>query len=188
VQRQRGSADAPPLDGNSSLRGEENLRDDSGMDDRQLQEFLEGFEIPIAMDERVLIANAKRGDETINRFPNSVASAAKDAIIQRCFSGQIDTARVEHLKLQQLALDIFGNFVANTLQDFTENQVDEAQALAIEFHMNPIGFGIRNAFQVVDPDGGVDDDHVGYFATRPRRDVSRSPSQVTFPRNRRTLF
>jgi hypothetical protein len=179
----------PSLDGNSSLRGEENLRDDSGMDDRQLQEFLEGFEIPIAMDERVLIANAKRGDETINRFPNSVASAAKDAIIQRCFSGQIDTARVEHFKLQQLVLDIFGNnLVANTLQDFTENQVDEAQALAIESHMNPIGFGIRNAFQVVDPDGGVDDDHVGYFATRPRRDVSRSPSQVIFPRNRRTLF
>src|SRR6185295_13821414 len=54
--------------------------------------------------------------------------------------------------------------------------------------MNPISFGIRNASEVVDPDGGVDDDHGDYCATRPSRETSRLPSQRTLPRNRRTLF
>ena len=71
-----------------------------------------------------------------------------------------DTAGFEHVQLEQLAFDLVRHgLIANTLQDFAENQVDNRQTLAVEFHMKPIGFGIRDALEVVDPDRGVDDDH-----------------------------
>ena len=46
-----------------------------------------------------------------------------------------------------------------TLQDFAEDEVGETEALAVEFAIEPRGLGIAGAGEIVDPDGGVDDDH-----------------------------
>jgi hypothetical protein len=118
-----------------------------------------------------------------------VATTPQRAIVPRCLPRQVGTACFEHCQLQQLALDILrDDFIADALQHFAEDQVGEAEPLTIEFGMDPIRLRIPVALEVVDPDSGVDDHHGGYLATRPVRDASRSPSQVTLPRSRRMLF
>ncbi len=161
----------------------------SGVDNRKLKELFEPIEISITVQQRVLLAYAERGDQTINRLADRVAPGSQRPIIPCGFPRQVDATCFEHFQLEQLALNILrSELIANTLQNFAENQIDEPQTLAIEFRMEPIGFGIREALQVIDPDRGVDDHHASYFATRPRRDASRSPSHLTLPRRRRMLF
>lgn len=140
------------------------------------------------MQQRVLLTYAKRGDQTIDRFPHRMAAASQHAIVPRGFPRQVDAACFEQFQLKQLALDIFRReLIPDALQHFAENHIGQPETLAIELRMDPICLGIPDALEVIDPDSGVDDHHAGYFATRPRREVSRAPSQVTFPRKRRIL-
>ena len=114
------------------------------------------------MQQRVLLAYTECGDQTIDGPPHSVAAAPKRAIVPRGFPGQVNTAGFEHFQLEQLTLDIFRReLIANALQDLAENHIGEPQTLAIQFRMNPIGFGIRDALEIIDPDSGVDDHHAG---------------------------
>lgn len=94
----------------------------------------------------------------------------------------------QYFKLEQLPLHIVGGgLIANALQDFAEDHIGETETLAIELRMDPICLGIPDALEIIDPDRGVDNHHASYFATRPRREASRSPFQVTLPRKRRML-
>ena len=51
------------------------------MDDRQAQEFLEGIEIAVAMQECVPLLDAERRDQDINRLSHCPASAAQRPIV-----------------------------------------------------------------------------------------------------------
>lgn len=116
-------------------------------------------------------------------------SPAQQAIVSRCLPRQVNTTHLEYGQLQQLALDILcDDLIANALQHFAQDQISEPETLAIELGMHPLCLRILHAFEVIDPDSRVDDHHAGYFPTRPSRDASRSPSQITLPRKRRTLF
>jgi hypothetical protein len=159
------------------------------VDDRQLEKSLERIKISISMEQRVLLPDTKCGDETIDRLPHGVATAPERAIVPRRLPRQVDTPCFEYRQLEQLAFHIFrGELIADALQQFAKNDVGQPETLAIEFRMNPIRLGIPDALQVIDPDGRIDDHHTRYFASRPVRDASRSPSQLTVPRKRRMLF
>jgi hypothetical protein len=159
------------------------------VDDRESEKLFERIEVSIAVQQGVLLANAKRGDETIDRFSNRVPSSAQCAIVASRISGQVHATCVEHLQLQQLALYVLCcGLITNALQDFAENHIRECKALSVDFHMKPIRCRMPDPLEVIDPDSRVDDDHAGYFANRPRREVSRLPSQVTLPRSRRMLL
>jgi hypothetical protein len=48
---------------------------------------------------------------------------------------------------------------ANSLQHLTQGQVGEAERLTCELTVQPMGCGVFAASQVVNPHGGVNDDH-----------------------------
>ncbi len=48
----------------------------SGVDNRKLKELLERIEIAIAVQQRVLLAYAERGDQTINRLADRVTAGS----------------------------------------------------------------------------------------------------------------
>lgn len=63
------------------------------------------------------------------------------------------------------------------------DEVGKAQALVLELAVKPVGFGVEGAGEIVNPDCGVDDDHIGLVALRPRRDWLRSPCHWILPRS-----
>src|SRR5439155_20645452 len=99
---------------------------------------------------------------------------------------QLDATRPEYMQFKQLPLDIDGRtFIAHTLQHLAQNDIRETKPSPAEFVIEPLGLQIADGSEIVDPDRGVDDDHVGYLVARLRRDCSRSPSQATLPRSLR---
>jgi hypothetical protein len=158
------------------------------VNNRELKKSFERIEISIAVQQRVLLANTERRDQTVNRLPDSMAAAPQRPIVSRCLRCQVHTA-FEHFQLEELALDILrSELTTNALEDFAEDHIRESKTLLIELRMEPLGLGIRSALEVIDPNRGVDDYHASYCADRPRREASRSPSQATLPRKRRMLF
>ena len=95
------------------------------------------------MNQRVLLADTKRRNQTIDRLANGVTAASKRPIVARGLTRQVGATHVEHLELQQLTLDgLRGNIVPNALQHFAEDQVSEAETLPVQLLVNPLGLGI----------------------------------------------
>lgn len=130
------------------------------MDDGEVEQFFERVKVAIAMQQSVLFADAERRDQAIDRLSHRVSAAAQDAIVPGRVSSNLGAARAEHFQGEQLSLDILrDSLVAYALQDLTQNQIREGETFAVERCMEPVGFRIRHAPEVVDPDGGIDDDH-----------------------------
>lgn len=159
------------------------------MYDGQVEKTFEWAEISIPVQQRMVLAYTECCDNAVDCFPNSVAATAQRAIVPSCFPRQLDAGCFKYFQLEQLPLDVFRDrLIANALKNFAENQIREPETLPIEFHVEPLGLGIRDSLEVIDPNSRVDDHHAAYLATRPRRDASRSPSQATLPRKRRMVF
>lgn len=127
---------------------------------RQLEEFLERVEIAVAMQKGMALSDAERGNEAIDRLPNGAASSSHRAVIAGGFARQIDASGCEHFESQQKILDLSGDgVVAETLQQFAEDDVRQSETLPIQFLIQPVGLRIPHALQIVDPDGCVDNDH-----------------------------
>ena len=71
------------------------------MDDGQREISFEWIEVSIAVQQRALLTYTKRGDETIDRFPDRMAAAAQGAIIPHRLDGQFDAAGFKDLQLQR---------------------------------------------------------------------------------------
>lgn len=109
----------------------------------------------------MILANAKRSDQAIDRVPNGVAPAPQPPVVPSGVSGQIDTTCLEHVELAQLTLHLIRcGIVAHALQDFAKDEIDQPEALTIELRIQPVRFWMVVAVKVIDPDGRVDDHHV----------------------------
>jgi len=109
-----------------------------------------------------------------------MTSTSKRSIIPCRLAGQLNAARVEHLQLEQLTFDVFrDDVITNPLEHLAENQISEPEALTLQLSVNPIGLGIRDAAEVVDPNGSVDDHDVAtrlfFFGARSRDRLPRPP-------------
>jgi len=69
------------------------------MDDRELKKLFERIEISIAVQQPVLLAYAKRGNQTINRLAHGVAAAPQRPIISHRVPRQVESACYEHFQL-----------------------------------------------------------------------------------------
>src|SRR5882672_4788510 len=148
------------------------------MNDGELEKLLERIEVSIAMQQRVLLPDAERCDQTIDRLPHGVATSAERSVVPRRLTSQVDAAHVEHLELEQLTLDLFRcDVITNTLEHFAENHISEPEALTLQFSVNPIGLGIRDAAEVIDPNGGLDDHHVATLLSVPRAKSRDRPAR-----------
>src|SRR4051812_43782043 len=130
------------------------------MDDGEAELFFEGVEVAITVKQRVLFADAETRNQAVNRLPHRVSAAAQRPIVSRGIPSHLDAARVEYLQRQQLSLDVLRDpLVAHTLQDLAQDEISEGETLPLERCVKPVGLRIRYAAEIIDPDGGVDDDH-----------------------------
>ena len=107
----------------------------------------------------MLLANAIRRDQQIDRFANGDALLAEAAVIGRRLDRERDIVHLDDVEFAQLGLDRrrFA-IVAKALQHFNQDHRRQANAIVIEPEVEPLRFWIRHAFEEIDPDGRVDDD------------------------------
>ncbi len=148
------------------------------MDDRQAQEMLERIEVPIPVQQRVPLAQAERGDQAIDRLPHGMTAAAKGPKIPSCRECEGRSPGLQHLKLEEFPLHpLQRGVVADALQDLAQDEDRQAETLAANLHVQPIGLHIFEAAEVIDPHGCVDNDHVALFRDAPQ---SRG-GEIPFP-------
>jgi hypothetical protein len=112
------------------------------------------------VQQRVRLTDAKRRDPAVDGLANGAPVLSEHAVVARRVACQCHTSRVKHHQLRERALDASGRHViADTLQNLAENDVGQAEALPVEFGVEPIGLAIANVPEIVHPDRGVDDDH-----------------------------
>jgi hypothetical protein len=94
----------------------------------------------------VLVAQTERRNQAVDGLPNGVTAASQGAIVPCRLERQGDATRVKYLTLRQRSVDLPGDhIVPNALKHFAEDDVGQPEALAIEFRIQPVGFGIAQA-------------------------------------------
>ena len=130
------------------------------MDDRQFEELLERVKVSIAMKERMLSAQTEGRNQAVDRLAYRVATTPERTIIASGFAGQGYAACFEHLQAQQAPPDLLrSSIVADTLKHLAQDDIGQGEPLVIEFRVQPFGFGILYAMEIVNPNRRVDDDH-----------------------------
>ena len=130
------------------------------MEHREPEKRLERIEVSIAMQECVPFTQTERRNQAVDGLSHRVTAVPKSAIVAGRLSRQRNAARLEHLELCQLLLNLIGGqLVADTLQHLAEDEIDQSKSLALEFGVQPVGLGILRALEVVDPHRAVDDNH-----------------------------
>jgi hypothetical protein len=159
------------------------------MNHRESQALFEGIKIAIAMQQRMSLPDAKGGDQAINRLANRLPLAPKDSEVPSCRYREFSTAGREYIASAEFGKhNIESLLVGDALQNLAENDVNQTEPLAHELGLQPSHLGIADVPEIVNPHCGINDDHIRYSATRPCREAERSPSQRTFPFNRRIPF
>lgn len=75
------------------------------MDDGQLEELLEGIEVSIAVEQRVMFAQTEGGDQAVDGLSHRVTTTLKGAIVTRRVAGKRNAAGFEDDQLRELAFD-----------------------------------------------------------------------------------
>lgn len=94
------------------------------MNNGESEVFFERIEVPIAMEQRVAFLQTERRDQAINSFAyRTPAPPKRPVVLGRC-NCQFCAAGVEHMKLQELVLDVGkGCISSNALQYFAKDQI-----------------------------------------------------------------
>ena len=91
------------------------------MDDRQAEDGLEAVEMPVTMQQQVVLPQAERCYQAVHRLPSRGAASAQRPIALRSRSGDGTTTGGEQLNSQQLAFDGGRNrIITDTLLDLTQ--------------------------------------------------------------------
>jgi hypothetical protein len=124
------------------------------------QEPLERVEIPIPVQERMSLAEAKCGNQTVDGLADGVPLPAEIAEISGRGDSQLFTAGLEHFepaKFPQGSCE--GLLLADTLKNLAEDQVRQSQSLPAELTVKKVGLVILPPTEIVNPHGGVHDQH-----------------------------
>ena len=127
----------------------------------EIEIFLEGFEITVPVEKGMALDQTKSCDQAIDRLPNRTAMRSKGAVVLCRGYGQILASRGEYLESRQFTLDTSEVRISpNSLQDFTQNEIGQSEALLAEFSIKPLRMLIRRSRQVIDPDSRIHDRHM----------------------------
>jgi hypothetical protein len=122
--------------------------------------FFESIEVPIAMQQRVVIADAIGRDQDVDCLARSASVVAQHPVIPRCIDPKFTLMKLEHLEHFELVVDQRRlALVTQTLQHFGEDERRQPEALVLEPQVEPFGFWVGDAVDEVDQHAGVDDDH-----------------------------
>ena len=99
--------------------------------DLQMENVLEMVEVPIAVEQGVLVFEAERGDEAIDCLPDRPSAGPQDTIVARRRLGEGHAPRIEDLEAPEMAKDSRGGPIGRkALKNLTHRQVEQTEALA----------------------------------------------------------
>src|SRR5439155_14694115 len=142
----------------------------------------QGIEVRVGVEERKAPRDAVRADHDVARLPHRHPSAPERAVVLSAPDGQ---RRAEHSddrkRLHQPTGPAEVLVAAKTLQHFRQDRIPAYDGALAEPVMQCVRLPCRPPVEVVDPDGGIDDDHDRASV----RIASRSPSHLSLPRQLR---
>ena len=149
------------------------------MDDAKTQLRFKGVKVPIAVEQRVVANQAERRDEAINGLAYRQTARPQVSIVVSRGEREGDGARLEYFEVPEVPeYATCLRFGADALKHFAEDQIRQAQTLARQLSIQPLGLGRGGTVQVVDPDRRVDDDH---GLTVCREAIRTALIEITFP-------
>jgi hypothetical protein len=90
-----------------------------------------------------------------------MTAAPQIAIVARRLTCQLHATRFEDFALRQCFFHLpRGDIVAYSLQYLAENDVRQREPLTAQLIVEPIRLGVFCALKIIDPDGGINDNHV----------------------------
>src|SRR5688572_10667139 len=93
----------------------------------QVEQFLEGVEVAVFVEQGVILLDAERGDEAVDGLSNRSASRAEVAVVAGGGNGKLDPAGLEDLEAPQVTHHTHRLSVCREpLEDFAGHQVEEA--------------------------------------------------------------
>ena len=147
------------------------------MNDVQSAELLEDIEIAIAVEQRMLMADAIRRDQKIDGLPDRAAGGAKGPVMPGGIQGDRHIGHVENFERRQLGVNERGfAIVTKSLQQLGQDDRRQTEPALVQLKIEPLGFGIGDAVDEVDEDAGVDDDH-----RLPGGQIGAHGGEVAFP-------
>ena len=115
--------------------------------------LFEGLKIVIAMEQFKIVRDTKRCNQAIDRFPDGNSTELKCVIISGCSDGETRSRDIENREGQESPLgEPETLFVADSLQDLTEDQVRQANCAEAKGIFEPGGLRVDDVVQIVDPD------------------------------------
>lgn len=128
-------------------------RGTSWVNDLQAEVTFEHVEIAIAVEQLMVIANAIGRDQQVDGGSHRAPACSKTATVCRRFSGEMAIDDLNHFEPQQLGLNGCGlAIIPQTLKHVGEYRGGESEPLAIEIQIEPLGLGVGDAVEEIDPD------------------------------------
>jgi hypothetical protein len=145
------------------------------VDNLKAELLFEEIEVAVAMQQGMTFQNAKTGDEAVDRLANGMAARPEATIVLRGNDGEAFSASREDGESGELAPDApEGEFIADALENFTEDEVSQGERPAFKLVFEPVGMRIDRSAEVVDPDSGVDDGRDGAIPSPGRGGIAPS--------------
>ena len=117
----------------------------------------------------MVFADAVGRDQNLYGLANCASGLPQPPIVARRFGRERGVDTIDELELEELRLDRCRlAVVAQALQHFGEDNRRQADPLAIQMQIEPLGFRIGDAIQEIDPDRRVDDDQASEAPPRNR--------------------
>ena len=106
--------------------------------DLQAKKFLERIEVPVAMEQSVIVSETERSNQAVDRLPDRLAVRAEPSIVLRRCHGKIGPARREDLEASEVPKHA-SRFVVGrqALQNLADHEVEEAQPLTPGLALEP---------------------------------------------------
>ena len=113
-------------------------------------------------------SETKSCDEAINRLADSVATPAKDSVISRRGNGELGASGWKYLAFAEFGKHgLERALVGNALQYLTKNNISHAETLTLKFSVQPLHLRIADPSKIINPNRGINDDHLDYSRPRP---------------------
>jgi hypothetical protein len=130
------------------------------MNHTQTEMGFEWVEIMIGMEERMASFDAVSGDKTVYYFAYGDTSPTQHAEVSCVLNRKLRTEHLNDLKRMQSAAGRIEIFIAaKSLQYFGKDQVANEDGLFTQEPVEEISLRIGRAVEIVNPDGGINQDH-----------------------------
>jgi hypothetical protein len=122
--------------------------------------LLQGVEVPVGVQQIVTVLDAVGSDQHVDRLANRDSTPPKSAIVIRGGQGYVSTNKIRARQIKKQATGPSVVAVAGeALQQLCKDQVPGEQTTRSEQLIEAVGLSGFDAVEVIDPNGGVHENH-----------------------------